>query len=437
MAVGDLNGDGKLDVVVATCTLVGGDFCYGAANATVLLGNGDGTFQLPESYGTGGGFATSIAIVDVNGDGKPDVVVANAQSSCSTAAGGCAGLPNLGVLLGNGDGTFQSVATYPSGGTAIWESIAVADMNGDGRPDVVILTTPSECATPAGCSPGTVQVMQGNGDGTFQVPVSFSTISYVPPLFSMIVAEVSGDGKPDVITANVCSIGTLCGADGDAIWRGTVSVLVNTAGLEGTTTALTSSLNPSHIGQSVTYTAKVAGQSGTPTGSVTFAISGNLPVAVPLSNGQASFTWSFANPGSRSVTAAYSGHATFAPSVSAPLTQIINPPVVTITGLPLQPLGEISGDVTWFAVTNTGNVTVSSLQVTVAGTTLGGGFLISTPAPVTNLAPGATALIPLSFPPLPSGTSTATLKVRGTYSVSSPPLSGNWTLTFRSVVLME
>jgi hypothetical protein len=436
MAVGDLNGDGKLDLVVATCALVDGEFCYGAANATVLLGNGDGTFQPAETYGTGGGFATTIAIADVNGDGKPDIVVANPQSSCSSAAGGCTGPPNLAVLLGNGNGTFQNAVIYPSGGPAISESMAVADMNGDGKPDVVILTTPSECATTGSCSPGSVQVLLGNGDGTLQAPVSFNTVSYVPPLFAMAVADVSGDGKPDLVIANACSVGTLC-AVGDAIWRGTVSVLINTTGLEETTTALTSSLNPSNLGQSVTYTARVTSQSGTPAGSVTFTIRGNQPVSVPLSNGQASFAWTFANPGSLSVTAAYSGNATYAPSTSAPLTQIINPPVVTITGSPLQPLHQITGDVTWFTVTNTGNVTVSSLRVTVAGTTLGGGSLISAPAPVTNLAPGATALILLSFPPLPSGTATATLKVTGTYSVSSPPISGNWALTFRSVALTD
>ena len=120
MAAGDFNGDGKPDLVV----LNGGSTTVG-----VLLGNGDGTFQAVVTYGSGGVYPQSVAVADVNGDGKPDLVV----------AGGCgsSNCGNVGVLLGNGDGTFQAVVTYFSGALSA-ESVAIADVNRDGKPDLVV-----------------------------------------------------------------------------------------------------------------------------------------------------------------------------------------------------------------------------------------------------------------------------------------------------------
>ena len=77
--------------------------------------------------------APAMVVADVNGDGIPDVIV----------GGGCLGAPcirqhgTVGVLLGNGDGTFQPVMTYDSGGAGV-QSVAVADVNGDGKPDIVV-----------------------------------------------------------------------------------------------------------------------------------------------------------------------------------------------------------------------------------------------------------------------------------------------------------
>ena len=84
------------------------------------------------AYGSGGSGAESVAVADVNGDGKPDLLVANfcADSSCQTDG-------SVGVLLGNGDGTFQPVVTYDSGGIEA-VSVAVADVSGDGKPDVLV-----------------------------------------------------------------------------------------------------------------------------------------------------------------------------------------------------------------------------------------------------------------------------------------------------------
>src|ERR1022692_4872205 len=127
IAVADVNGDGKLDLLVANeCGNLSG--CPNGVVA-VLLGNGDGTFQTAHTYSSGGDLSLSIAVGDVNGDGKPDVLVGDACASDSNCANGV-----LAVLLGNGDGTFQAAQTYNSGGYSDYFniSIAVGDVNRDG-----------------------------------------------------------------------------------------------------------------------------------------------------------------------------------------------------------------------------------------------------------------------------------------------------------------
>ena len=195
VAVADLNGDGKLDLVVANgyVTLSGG-YCFPADGAVgVLLGNGDGTFQTVRTYDSGGYLALSVAVGDVNGDGKPDLVVANQCVSASNCNNG-----TVGVLLGNGDGTFQAPVSYDSGGAAA-ESVTVADVNGDGKSDLLVANIcPSlNCES---TTAGVVGVLLGNGDGTFQSVVTYSSGGLYA--ISLAVADVNGDGKPDIVVAN-------------------------------------------------------------------------------------------------------------------------------------------------------------------------------------------------------------------------------------------
>ena len=115
--VADLNGDGKLDLVVA----------YQTANrnqVVALLGKGDGTFKMATPAATLTS-ANTIVITDLNGDGKPDLVL-----------GDCCGLTEASYMLGNGDGTFQPEVQFPSGPSP--GAIAVADLNSDGKPDLAI-----------------------------------------------------------------------------------------------------------------------------------------------------------------------------------------------------------------------------------------------------------------------------------------------------------
>jgi uncharacterized protein (UPF0548 family) len=204
VAVGDVNGDGKPDLVVA-------NYCASNTNCTngsvsVLLGNGDGTFQTAVSYASGGEYSLSVAMADVNGDGKPDLIVANDCASNSNCANGSAS-----VLLGNGDGTFQTAVSFGSGGTYSY-SVAVADVNGDGKPDLLVT---NECSS--GCTNGSVSVLLGNGDGTFQTAVSY--VSGGVSAQSVAVADVNGDGKPDLLVANDCASNSNCA-------NGSVSVLL-------------------------------------------------------------------------------------------------------------------------------------------------------------------------------------------------------------------
>ena len=193
----DVNGDGKPDLVVAN---------YNSATVGVLLGNGDGTFQTVVTYGSGGKFAWSVAVADVNGDGKPDLLVTNQCVNISDCAHS-----SVGVLLGNGDGTFQAAVTYDSGGvSALW--VTVVDVNGDGKPDLSV----------ANFNTGTVGVLLGNGDGTFQSAISYS--SGGDGAYSVAVADVNNDGKPDLVVANSDSntVSVLLG-NGDATFQSAVS----------------------------------------------------------------------------------------------------------------------------------------------------------------------------------------------------------------------
>src|SRR5579863_4485261 len=129
VSVGYLNSDGNVDLVVANQCF---DSNCQSGGVSVLLGNGDGTFQPPQSYPSGGYEAYAVAIGDVNGDGKADLIVANSCQSSSQCVNGA-----VGVLLGNGDGTFQAAQSYSSGGV-VASAVTIADVNKDGNADLLV-----------------------------------------------------------------------------------------------------------------------------------------------------------------------------------------------------------------------------------------------------------------------------------------------------------
>ena len=169
-AVGDVNGDGKLDLAVA---------CWGGSVISVLLGNGDATFQQAVNYGAGSQ-PHSIVIRDFNADGKPDLAVANYASN------------SVSVLRGSGDGTFQTAVNYAVGTNP--HSLRAGDLNGDGKPDIVT----------ANAGSNNVTVLLGNGDGTFAAGQSYAT-GLVPK--SVAIGDVNGNGTLDVVTADTAGNG--------------------------------------------------------------------------------------------------------------------------------------------------------------------------------------------------------------------------------------
>jgi len=191
IAVADFNNDGKLDVAVASTS--SDDF-------RILLGKGDGTFQPPVRMTIQGPGApvspVSLVARDLNGDGKPDLVVADANDS------------NVYVLLGQGDGSFQAPVRYPVGG--LGGAAAVADVNGDGKPDLVISGPPQ-----AGTS-GWLGVLLGNGDGTFQAVRNTGGAGANP--VAVVTGDFNRDGKPDVAILNAGTAGNTADPGGVLIF---------------------------------------------------------------------------------------------------------------------------------------------------------------------------------------------------------------------------
>jgi len=308
----DLNGDGKLDVVVTNSGNL-------ESFTGVLLGKGDGTLRPVVPYDSGGAGTEDFGIVDVNGDGKLDLVLGNLASS------------SIGILLGKGDGIFHPATNF-SIGTTVFRSMLVTDLNNDKKPDLVTISD--------GRSGGSVSVLLNNGDGSYG-PASLYPVHEFSG--SIAVADFNLDHKVDILVGGrnlgqvhlllgsgsglfqpvvTYSTGTLnapiakplflnADAKPDVGLNGFATLFNHRAGTyRGSVTALISSSNPGGIFKTITYTATVSNSAGLPlTGKITFQDAGITVAQVPVINNQATFITSYNKLSSHVISAAYSGDA--------------------------------------------------------------------------------------------------------------------------------
>jgi hypothetical protein len=163
VVVGDFNNDGNIDIAVG----------YEGSNISILLGNGNGTFQAPQTV-IAGNYALELTTGDFNGDGNLDIAVTNLGGTVS-------------VLLGKGDGTFDTAVTYTVPSNSRF--IHTADLRGDGNLDLVVCSYEG----------ADISVLLGNGDGTFQTAVEDTTGQN---LVDVAIGDFNGDGKLDMIASS-------------------------------------------------------------------------------------------------------------------------------------------------------------------------------------------------------------------------------------------
>jgi hypothetical protein len=430
VTLADLNNDGNIDVVSVT-----------ASGVSVQLGNGDGTLQAQKNYTTAGANPLWVAIADFNGDNFPDLAVVN---ECTAKTKGvCSNAASVGVLAGNGDGTFKAAIAFTTSGK-LGTSVAAADVDGDGKIDVVASNV---CVSAANCSDGSIGVLINTYTTATTIKLTSSQNPVVPGQTVTLTATVSGtaggsippdgsevdfsDGTLGVIGSGftVNGVATLmttfstAGAHrlsaayaGDAYHNASTGSLVETVSTFATSVAIASTVNPTVYGQSVSFTATVVSAGGNiPTGTVTFkngtALVGN---GILNAGGVATVTTAVLPVGTDSITASYNGDSLDAKSVSSGLSQTVNLAQISMT-LTSTPNPSTAGKSVKFTATLTsnGHLPTGSVSFSYNGSQLGTGVV------------NANGVAVFSTTALPSGSDivTATYNQTTDYSEASASIT--------------
>lgn len=271
--IADVNRDGKPDLLVAN---LGASFGEGEGAAEVLLGNGDGTFQLAVKYDSGATHASSIAVADLNADALPDLVLAHGSPYDNGS---------IGIMMGNGDGTFKPAHLYSAPGSQSAFGVTVTDLNGDGKADIVVA---NECLNV--CASGAVNLLLGNGDGTFQTTQTYFSVGY--SIFALAVADTNRDRKPDLLVTSGSNVG----------------ILLNNGGTPPTQITLVSSVDTIPVLQALSYTATLSSQtSNIGKGTITFLDGFDVLGTFPADASPITMRVSHRSMGLHQIKAVYSG----------------------------------------------------------------------------------------------------------------------------------
>lgn len=385
---------------------------------TPLLGNGDGTFT-PQSPITLGGTVSSLASADMDLDGNPDLIT------------------NLGVLSGNGDGTFQDPVALPiaEGGSTFSSNIIPVDLDGDGRPDLVgissngnaLLSVQNITPTSSSVSVSSSENPASPGDDVqFTATVSSSLslkatgqVDFLDGTTMLGSAQLQSDGTATLDAGTALSPGShsiTAEYEGDSNFFASTSDPFTQSILFPTTTAVTSSANPSGSGAAVTFTAIVTGNDGNgdvPSGNVEFFDdTTDLGGGTLDANGDTTLDDTQLSGGVHGITAEYQADSNYAASTSAVFEQTVAflplSPVVKSTTLPSSIVaGAPVHGIATVELTNTTQSTISgpttiTLFASTDGNVSGATQLVALPARNLTVLAGQTLPVKVSIPSLPA-----------------------------------
>jgi Bacterial Ig-like domain (group 3)/FG-GAP-like repeat len=384
VVAGDFNGDHNLDLAIANNQ---------TQQVSVLLGNGDGSFQPFKNYQAGAN-PVSITTADFNGDGKLDLALTSAPLGSSPGN-------QVSLLLGNGDGTFALPTLYGTGAQAL--SVVVGDFNGDGAPDVLVANggsnTVSVLLNTRNTTISTVSSVNPSAYGqsvTFTTTVEASIANGTAPTGTVTLkngSTVVGSGSLVRGQASISTTTLPVGSDslsaiysGDSNYQSTAVGFAQTVQAAGTSTTLVSSVNPAYPSQVVTFTATVASNTtGTPSGSVAF-LDGTSTIGTSAVNGigVATFSTSTLSVGTHNITASYGGDGNFTASTSPLVSQVVQKASTTTTVSSSVNPSTINQSITltaklsWSnALSPTGSVTFLDGMITIGSAAVNGSGLAS------------------------------------------------------------